>query len=207
MTIKRGNNANRLLRDPKIYNKAVMMSANLFMVPTEAVRRYITKKTNRRYAVLDNAGRFRGFAAVKTFPNYLQLELIAANTRKNKRPPAGQPGWGTRLMNAIKNNAKKLGLKRVVIHDPVQNAKEFYKKRKFCNMSNTTGGCERMKLNLSPNVTSKRKLSPINESPRPRKVVPGRARRHVPSPSRSLSPTAKLRREFARQRSASASRG
>ena len=179
MTIKRGKNANKLLRDPKIYNKAVMMAANLFMVPTEAVRKYITKKTNRRYAVLDNAGRFRGFAAVKNFPNYLQLELIAANTRKNKRPPAGQPGWGTRLMNAIKNNAKNLGFKRVVIHDPVANAKAFYKKRKFCNMSNTTGGCERMKLNLSPNVTSKRKLSPIRESPRVRRVTP--------SPQRSAS--------------------
>jgi len=87
------------------------------------------KKTNRRYAVLDNAGRSQKLS-----------ELIAANTRKNKRPPAGQPGWGTRLI-------KNLGFKRVVSHDPVANAKQFYKKRKFCN---TTGGCERMKLNLSP---------------------------------------------------------
>lgn len=190
MTIKRGKNANTLLKDPKIYNKAVMMSANLFRVPTESVRRYITNKTNKRYAVLNNAGRFRGFAAVKTFPNYLQLELIAANTRLNKRPPAGQPGWGTRLMNAIKNNAKKLGLKRVVIHDPVYNAREFYKKRKYCNMSATSGGCDRMKLNLSPNVTSKRRLSPNREnSPKRAKLSPRQSPRSPRSASARRSPS------------------
>jgi len=182
MTIKRGKNANKLFRDPKIFNKAVMMSANLFMIPSQSVRSYLNK-SSRRYAVLDNAGRFRGFAAVKNYPNHLQLELIAANTRPNKRPPAGQPGWGTRLMNAIKNNAKKLGLKRVVVHDPVENAREFYRKRKFNNMSATSGGTNRMKLNLSPNVASKLR------SPKKAKLSPRQSPRSPRSASARRSPS------------------
>jgi N-acetylglutamate synthase-like GNAT family acetyltransferase len=153
--IHKGARANKTLANPAIMEKAVRMANNLFMVASESVPKYLTKKTNRRYAIA-NKKKFTGFAAVKNFPNSLRLELIAVTRNPKKRPPPGQKGWGTQLMKAIEKNAKNSGRKRVVVHDPIFQARGFYKKLGYNNISVTTGGTNRMAKNLSPNVTSKR---------------------------------------------------
>ena len=158
VAIHKGNRAQKTLAKSSIRKKAEKFSENLFVSSKASVPQYISN-ANRLYAIADNNRKFRGFATVVKKPNALSLELIAVNTNRTKRIP-GQRGWGTRLMNEIKNNAKKMGFKRVIVHNPVWNAKNFYKKLGYNNISMTSGGTNRMARNLSPNVTSKRRNSP-----------------------------------------------
>jgi len=142
---------------------------------------YYLTNANREYVILNNRKKFRGFAVVKNFPNKVQLELIGTNTRP------GQKGWGRHLMNAIRKNA---GRRNVVIHDPVSGARGFYKHVGYNTASNTTGGTSTMRRKASPNIMSKRKLSPIRESPSPKraKSSPRRSPRSPQSASARRSP-------------------
>ena len=49
---------------------------------------------NREYVILNNTKKFRGFAVVRNKNGEVIVDLIGANTRPHKRPPAGQKGWG-----------------------------------------------------------------------------------------------------------------
>lgn len=148
---------------------------------------YYLTTANREYVILNNRKKFRGFAVVKNFPNKVQLELIGTNTRPNKRPPTGQKGWGSQLMNAIRKNA---GRRNVRVHDPVSGARGFYKHLGYNTASNTSGGTSTMRRKASPNIMSKRKLSPIRESPSPKraKSSPRRSPRSPRSASARRSP-------------------
>jgi N-acetylglutamate synthase-like GNAT family acetyltransferase len=181
--------ANNILSRNRVRSKAIRLIGPVLHNPVSNFERYMNA-TNKKYVIIGNNQHFRGFAAVKTFPTHLQIELIASNTRPAKRPPAGQAGWGTQLMNAIKNNAKKLGLQSVVVHDPVGSARGFYTKKGYNTASNTSGGTRTMKRKLSPNVSSKRRLSPIREnSPKRARLSPRQSPRSPRSASARGSPS------------------
>ena len=133
-------------------------------------------KANREYVILNNTKKFRGFAVVRNNKGEVVVDLIGANTRPHKRPPAGQKGWGTQLMNAIQKNARKTG-RPVRIHDPVWMARGFYEGLGYNTASNTTGGRETMRRypSPSPSPTSRRTNSG------------GSSRRQSPKSPRSAS--------------------
>ena len=118
---------------------------------------------NREYVILSNNKHFRGFAVVRNNKNNVIVNLIGANTRTSKRPPAGQKGWGTQLMRAIQSNARKGG-RSVRVHDPVYSANGFYRQLGYNTASNTSGGTRTMRRYPSPSPTSRRRLSPIAEN-------------------------------------------
>jgi hypothetical protein len=135
---------------------------------------------NREYAILNNNKHFRGFAVVRNKNGEVVVDLIGANTRPHKRPPAGQKGWGTQLMQAIRKNA---GKRPVRIHDPVALARGFYTRLGAQSASNTTYGTRTMRLRASPaSPQSRLRTIPENKSPR---------RKSPRSPSVRRSPSKK----------------
>jgi hypothetical protein len=138
---------------------------------------------NREYVILSNNKHFRGFAVVRNNKNDVIVNLIGANTRPSKRPPAGQKGWGTQLMRAIQTNARKGG-RSVRVHDPVFSANGFYRHLGYNTASNTSGGRRTMRRypSPSPSATSRR-LSPIAE----KSNSGGSSRRQSPRSPRSAS--------------------
>ena len=119
---------------------------------------------NREYAILNNNKHFRGFAVVRNKNGEVIVDLIGANTRPHKRPPAGQKGWGTQLMHAIRKNA---GKRPVRVHDPVPLARGFYTHLGYATASNTTYGTRTMRRRASPASPQSRLRSiPENKSPR-----------------------------------------
>ena len=144
------------------------------------------ENANRNYVILDKKN-FRGFATVTNWKNIVQVELIGTNTKQ--RPKTGK-GWGSLLMNAIKNNARKKGMKRVKVHDPVSGARGFYRKLGYNTASNTFGGTHTMKRRVSPpSPQSRLRLSPIKESPTRVKSSPRRSPRSPRSASARGSPS------------------
>lgn len=143
--------------DPRVFNKFLM-------------------KANREYVILNNKKHFRGFAVVRNTASNVIVDLIGANTRPHKRPPAGQKGWGTQLIRAIQKNAKNGG-RAVVIHDPVWPANNIYKyKWEYNTASNTTGGTRTMRRYPTP-------PTPQSRSPN----SGGSSRRQSPRSPRSAS--------------------
>jgi N-acetylglutamate synthase-like GNAT family acetyltransferase len=145
------------------------------------------RNANRNYVILNNKKHFRGFATVTNWKNIVQVELIGTNTKR--RPNTGK-GWGSLLMNAIKNNAKKKGVTRVKVHDPVSGARGFYRKLGYNTASNTFGGTRTMKRRVSPpSPQSRLRLSPIKESPTKAKSSPRRSPQSPLSASARGSPS------------------
>ena len=138
---------------------------------------------NREYVILNNNKKFRGFAVVRNKNGEVIVDLIGANTRPWRRPPAGQKGWGTQLMRAIQKNARKGG-RAVRVHDPVLGARGFYAHLGYNSASNTTGGTRTMRRYPSPSPTSRRRLSPVAEN---RTNSGGSSRRQSPRSPRSAS--------------------
>jgi len=79
---------------------------------------------NRNYILLNNNGtRVLGFAFVmNTLVGNNNVSLLATKPRM---------GYGSRIMNAIYNNAKSRGQKRVIVLNVVNNAFQFYKKKGY----------------------------------------------------------------------------
>jgi len=138
-------------------------------------------KANREYVILNNHKNFRGFAVVRNKNGEVVVDLIGADRRLSKRPPAGQKGWGTQLMNAIQKNARKKG-RPVRVHDPVWNARGFYEHLGYATASNTSGGTRTMRRYPSPSPTSRLRPVPENKS-----NSGGSSRRQSPKSPRSAS--------------------
>ena len=137
-------------------------------------------KANREYVILNNTKKFRGFAVVRNNKGEVIVDLIGANTRPHKRPPAGQKGWGTQLMQAIRKNA---GRRPVRIHDPVWNARGFYEHLGYATASNTSGGTRTMRRRASPPSPQSR----LRAIPENRSNSGGSSRRQSPRSPRSAS--------------------
>ena len=185
--IKKLTGTNSLSRKPKAYNGAFGYVSKILHDNKNFFNSFF-ENANREYIIV-NKKKMRGFALVRNTPNEVVLELLGTNQRPNKKPPAGQKGWGRQLMNEIRKNA---GQKVVRIHDPVLRARGFYKHLGYNTASNTTGGTSTMKRKPSPNVTSKRRLSPIRENePSPKRVKssPQRSPRSPRSASARASPS------------------
>ena len=135
---------------------------------------------NREYVILNNTKKFRGFAVVRNKNGEVIVDLIGANTRPHKRPPAGQKGWGTQLMQAIRKNA---GRTPVRIHDPVWNARGFYEHLGYATASNTSGGTRTMRRRASPPSPQSR----LRAIPENRSNSGGSSRRQSPRSPRSAS--------------------
>ena len=184
--IRKLSGSSSLSQKPRAYKKAFGYVSRILGGSKISFNNYF-KNANREYIIVSNKT-LRGFALVKNTPTEVVLELLGTNQRTNKKPPAGQKGWGRQLMNEIRKNA---GQKVVRIHDPVWGARGFYKHLGYNTASNTKNGTSTMKRKPSPNVTSRRRLSPVPENaPSPKRVK--LSHRQSPRSPRSASARASL---------------
>jgi hypothetical protein len=110
----------------------------------QAARRYFDKyfeKYNRQnYAMHNSAGVLKGFALLDANNHRrgeVVLQLIGTDPRK---------GYGKVLMRRIQANAHARGIHTVIIHDPVWEAQNFYRKLGATNegLSNNNSPTMRM---------------------------------------------------------------
>ena len=137
---------------------------------------------------LKNAGVLKGFAILSAKrPNgTVQLDLIGTTAEKGK-------GYGSALMKRIENNAAKNGAHLIIIHDPVENARGFYRARGAMSYSKTNSNNTSVML-LPTSILGKRSRSPSPTSRRQRTPNRQRSPSH-PSPKRSSSsPKSSVRR-------------
>jgi hypothetical protein len=108
--------------------------------------KYFEKMNRQNYAMHNSAGVLRGFALLD--PNNrarseVVLQLIGTDPRK---------GYGKVLMRRIQANAHARGIHTVIVHDPVREAQNFYRKLGATNegLSNSNSPTMRLHAKRSP---------------------------------------------------------
>jgi hypothetical protein len=81
--IYKNTEANEIIARKYVKKRAIRLIGPVLHDPVRNFQRYMNA-TNKKYVIIGNNKHFRGFAAVKTFPTHLQIELIASNTRPTK---------------------------------------------------------------------------------------------------------------------------
>jgi hypothetical protein len=162
MQIKRGTRRKPALRNAQ-ENAAFNLVRGILQNNRQEFGLYLGSRV-RNYTIKNN-GVLKGFAFLekhKTDKSALVLALLATTGEPGK-------GYGRALMQRIVADVRRKGYKKLVIHDPLPEVRNFY--RKFnakiapkARSPNTTLMQVNFPNNSAPEVTSRR-ISPSRQSP------------------------------------------
>jgi ribosomal protein S18 acetylase RimI-like enzyme len=143
------------------YVKNILGTNNF--TPREHFENYFLNR-GRNYITVNRNGAITGFAILgPDKKGRVRVHLVGTKPGK---------GYGRALMAQIASNARNRGLRRVIINDPVNNARAFYKKLGYSNdpIRVNSRGRVRNTMSMRLRVNKRKRSSP--PSPRAPSVSP-----------------------------------